>query len=105
MSEEAEKEEKVPFDIVEALGDKMNEDIYIDIESADKHSAKRKRAKKETLLARAVDQRRAGADAGGRAACLGSSHAPMPAARAGWRVDPINSRSHAPNNHTSSQQT
>ena len=47
--EKAEKKEKVSFDIMEAFGEKMNEDIHLDIESADKHSTKRKRAKKPEL--------------------------------------------------------
>jgi hypothetical protein len=48
--EKAEKKEKVSFDMVEAFADQMDVDIQIGIESADKHTAsKRKRAKKPEL--------------------------------------------------------
>merc|ERR1719409_111740 len=48
--EKAEKKEKVLFDITAAFGDQMNEDIQIDVESADKHTLKRKRVKKKPEL-------------------------------------------------------
>lgn len=48
--EKAEKKEKVSFDITAAFGDKMDEDIHIDVESADKHTQKRKRATKKPVL-------------------------------------------------------
>jgi hypothetical protein len=47
--EKAEKKEKVSFDMMAAFAGQMNEDIQIDVESVDKHSLKRKRAKKPEL--------------------------------------------------------
>jgi hypothetical protein len=47
--EKAEKKEKVCFDMLAAFGNQMDEDIKIDIESVDKHTTKRKRAKKPEL--------------------------------------------------------
>jgi hypothetical protein len=48
--EKAEKKEKVSFDITTAFGNQMDEDIHIDVESADKHTLKRKRASKKPVL-------------------------------------------------------
>merc|ERR1711871_1293647 len=47
--EKAEKKEKVIFDITAAFGNQLDEEIHIDLESADKHNLKRKRAKKPEL--------------------------------------------------------
>jgi condensin complex subunit 2 len=48
--EKAEKKEKVSFDMMAAFSDKLNEDIQIDVESANKHTVQRKRAKKKPEL-------------------------------------------------------